>query len=172
MTACQQPRPACIHFAEAWFTLPVQTARCSLRGVQSCVQPAIAPNNVLADAQAAKHAAQQAAAAGEHGAGVTTTGAAAGADAVPVTDLSAPPASPLLNGASAAASPPAEGADAADAGDVAAAAAVAAMDALVEQYGGDEAQQEVCSGALSCDLHVQHLVVFLLPSRTAMRPSQ
>ena len=131
------------------------------------MQPAIAPNNVLADSQAAKHAAKQAAAAGEHDAGVTTNGAAAGAEAVPVTDLSAPPASPLLNGPPAAASPLMEGADVADASEVAAAAAVAAMDALVEQYGGDEAQQEVwkCSPPMlaECLSHVRHLICLHLP---------
>ena len=142
---------------------PGRHARPSLRDVRSFVQPAIAPNNVLADAQAAKHAARQAAAAGADDTGAVTNGAAAGADAVPVTDLSAPPASPLLNGASAAASPPAEGADVEDAGEVAAAAAVAAMDALVEQYGGDEAQQEVCSVNRSCALYIQHLMFLRLP---------
>ena len=140
------------------------------------MQPAIAPNNVLADAQAAKHAAQQAAAAGEHDTGVTTTGAAAGADAAPVTDLSAPPASPLLNGASAAALPPLEGADVEDAGDVAAAAAVAAMDALVEQYGGDEAQQEVRKGNLYCETSLKYVIqhrMFLMWLRScAVGPSR
>ncbi len=105
-----------------------------------CVQPAIAPNNVLADAQASKHAAKQAAAAGaDADASGGSVGDPAGANSVPVTDLSAAPASPLPNGASAAALQPAEG----TAVGGTAAAAVAAIEDLVEQYGGEPAKQEV-----------------------------
>lgn len=107
------------------------------------------PNNVLAEAQAAKHAAQQAADAGDAPAAVGGGGAAlpdadVGIGAEPVTDLSAGAgvgSGPLDGIVAAGGAGKGGGRAAGEDGVSAAAAATAAIDALVEQFGGAEEEE-------------------------------